>query len=252
MLYRIYVDESGDRGISARSDKHFVVSAVIVADADEPTVRTELAGLRGTLGRHPGQVLHFQKFSHSQRLKAVQDIAGFSVAAITNVIIHKRLIGQPMPAGNMAFISRADPMYLWALRLLLERVSWYVDEHGGTEAIVTFGHVKGFQPQKLHSYRQALELTPDVQIRWNVYLPHKFRIDSPKNIELLQVADTTASALFRAVEPDDFGNTEVRYLQELRPKLYRRGAANVTSYGLKVFPTAEANPGGSLDWLRSY
>src|SRR6476619_3064011 len=252
MLYRAYVDEAGDRGISARSDRHFVVSAIIVADSAVAQLRGELAELRAALGRHPGHTLHFVKFSHSQRLKAVQDIAGFSLAAITNVIVHKNLIGQPRPAGNMAHISKPDPMYLWALRLLVERVSWFVDENGGTDATVKFAHVKGFKSQKLHDYRAALENTGDVEIRWPVFTGHPFRIDAPNSVELLQIADTAASALFRAIEPDAFGNMEPRYLQELSPKLDRRGAANVTSYGLKTFPTAVSRPGGPLDFLRSF
>lgn len=251
MLYRVYVDEAGDRGISATSDRHFVVSAVIIADSGDAVVRSQLAELRAQLKRHPGHVLHFVKFSHSQRLKAVQDIAGFSIAAVTNVVIHKDLIGQPMPAGDMAYISRPDPMYLWALRLLLERVSWFVAESEGTEAIATFAHLRGFDPKKLHSYRQALEVSDGVSIRWDIFDGHPFRVASPKTMELLQIADTTASALFRAIEVDDFGNTERRYLEELAPVLYRpEGKGSVTSYGLKVFPSHVCRENGRLAFLR--
>jgi hypothetical protein len=49
-----------------------------------------------------------------------------------------------------------------------------------------------------------------------------------------------------------YGNREARYLGDLRARLYRRGAANVTSYGLKVFPASEASPGGSIDFLRGF
>ncbi len=250
MLYRVYVDEAGDRGISHASDCHFVVSAVIVADSDDATLRRELGSLRAQLGRHPGHVLHFVKFSHSQRLKAVQDVAASSVATVVNVIVHKDLIGQPLPTGNVAHISKPDPMYLWALRLLLERVSWFIDDTDGGEAIVTFAHLKGFKSQKLHDYRAALEGNGDIGIRWSVFAGHRFRVESPKSVELLQVADVTASALFRAIEPDAYGNTEKRYLEELRPKLYRRGDAEITSYGLKVFPAAVAETGGPLAFLR--
>jgi hypothetical protein len=115
----------------------------------------------------------------------------------------------------MAHISRPDPMYLWALRLLLERVSWFVGDNGGESAIVTFAHRKGFRAQKLHDYRAALEATDEI-------------------------------------EPDAFENTEPRYLEELRPKLYRRGNAKVTSYGLKVFPTSVSEPDGPLAFLREF
>lgn len=250
MLYRVYVDEAGDRGISKSSGCHFVVSAVVVVDPAEAELRQQLKELRAELGRHQGHVLHFVKFSHSQRLKAVQDIARSSAATIINVIVHKDLIGQPLPSGHMAHVSRPDPMYLWALRLLLERISWFVDDNGANDAIVTFAHLKGFRAQKLHDYRAALEATGDIDIRWPVFAGHPFRIESPKSVELLQLADTTASALFRAVKSDAFGNTEPRYLDELRPKLYRRQPGKVTSYGLKVFPASVAAVDGPLAFLR--
>lgn len=252
MLYRVYVDEAGNRGISSASGCHFVVSAAIVADDLDATLRAELADLRAELGRQADHVLHFVKFSHSQRLKAVQEVARSSVTAVANVIIHKDLIGQPMPAGDMAHISRPDPMYLWALRLLLERISWFVDDSGGSGAIVTFAHLKGFKARKLHDYRRALESSDGEGIRWSVFRDHRFRIDNPKAVHLLQVADIAASALFQAIEPDEYGNTELRYLEELRPKLYRGGPAGITSYGLKVFPSGVAGEGGSLAFLRDF
>lgn len=251
MLYRVYVDEAGGRGTSKRSDRHFAVAAVIVADANVGRTRGELAMLRTAVGRHPGHILHFRKLSHSQKLKSTQDVAASSIAAISTVTIHKNLLGQPLPAGNLAYIAQPDPMYLWALRLLLERVSWYVDEHGGTTAIVTFAHVQHFKTQKLHNYRRALEQTPGTEIRWGVFSGHPFRIDAPQKVELLQMADIGASALYKAVEPDAYGNVEPRYLRQLRPALYRRPPGSITSYGLKVFPDRVAAPGGPLDWLRA-
>jgi hypothetical protein len=248
LLYRVYVDEAGNRGISKTSSCYFVVSAIVVADPDETELRRQLNDLRLALGRHSGHVLHFQNFSHSHRLKAAQDIASSSVATIINVIVHKDLRGQPSPSGAMGDISRPDPLYLWALRLLVERISWFVHERGG-EAIVTFAHLKGFRTQKLHEYRRALEESGDVGARWRVFSGHPFRVQSPKSAELLQLADTTASALFQAIEPDQFGNTERRYLDVLAPKIYRRDSGRITSYGLKVFPTPIAEEAGALALL---
>lgn len=167
-MYRVYIDEAGDRGHRPGSSKHFVVSAVIVADEADAKAREQLTALRAALGRHPGHVPHLTRF----------------------------------PA------------------------------------------------EKLHEYRRILERS-DEKIRWACFAGHQFRFNSPNAIELLQVADIAASAVFRAVEPDDFGNLEPRYLRELAPALYRRGMANITSYGLKVFPSEEARKGGSLDFLRT-
>jgi hypothetical protein len=250
-VFRVYIDEAGDRGHHPASSKHFVVSAVIVRDQHDAAARAELTTLRAALGRHPGHEVHFRKLTHAQKIKACQDVAGSSIATITNVVFCKaNLAGQIPGTGGIAYIKQADPMYLYAVRLLLERISWYVDEHGGGPAITTFAHLTRFPVVKLHNYRQALTYS-DTEIRWNAIGPNKFRIDHPNTIDLLQLADSAASALFRAVEPDQYGNREDRYIRELAPKLYRRGAANVTSYGLKVFPTSECKVGGSLDFLRN-
>lgn len=248
MGWRIYIDEAGDRGVSRASSAHFVTTAIAVRDDDDAKARAELDALRCSLGRQPGQVLHFQRFSHSQRLKAVQDLAGSSVAAIFNVVLCKRGFREPSPA-DMRNIIKPDPMYLWAVRLLLERISWYVRDEGDGPAIVTFGHVRRFRVQKLHDYRRALE-RDGTGVHWAAFEGHRFRTATPEKVELLQFADTAASALFRALEPDEFGNHERRYLEELVPKLYRRDPGSITSYGLKVFPSEECGDGGSLAWLR--
>lgn len=167
-----------------------------------------------------------------------------------SVIICKRKIGT-FPGGGLAYITKPDPLYLWACRLLLERISWYIRDHGGGTSIVTFSHLKRFKTHKLHEYRQAL-LNTDTKIHWPSFAGHPFRFDQPNNLDLLQVADTSASALWVAIEPDQYGVTEDRYLVELSPKIYRRPSGSVTSYGLKCFPSGEGKPGGSLAWLSRY
>lgn len=162
------------------------------------------------------------------------------------------LCKEPLRDSQQTRLTDADPMYLWVLRLLLERISWCVQQAGGTGAAVTFGEVKGFKAEKLHDYRSRLEKQDGVSIAWPLFQGHPFRIGRPSTVELLQVADTAASAIYHAVEPDDYGNTEPRYLVELRPKIYRRSSAPVTSYGLKTFPPKVSEPGGSLHFLRNH
>jgi hypothetical protein len=252
-MYRVYIDEAGDRGHRPGSSTHFIVAAVVVRDEYDAVVRGQLTALRTQLGRQPGHTLHFRKLTHSQKVKACQEIAGFSADMITTVTMVKPRFNEPLPGGGETYLKNANAMYLWSVRLALERISWYVGKHGGGPTIVTFGHLTRFPAEKLHDYRRALEyLGGATQIRWAVYSGHPFRIDHPNNIELLQLADAAASALFKAVEPDQYGNTETRYLEALAPKLYRRGSSSVTSYGLKVFPKGECEKGGSLESLRSF
>jgi hypothetical protein len=233
------------------SSVHFAVSAFLIEAPTLRQLREELKVLSLELGRQAGQVLHFRNLTHPQKVRATQAIGGSSVRAITNVIVCKRHLQDVGSPGNAAFISRPDPMYLWALRLLLERLSWYIRDHGGGSSVVTFAHINHFGIQKLHDYRAALERS-DTRIHWPSFAGHPFRFGDMDAVELLQLADSTASALGAAVNPDQYGNVEDRYLRNLSAKLYRYGTRPITSYGLKVFPPAQAEAGGSLHRLRDF
>jgi Protein of unknown function (DUF3800) len=206
-VYRVYIDEAGDRGHRPRSSQHFVVAAVIVRDADELAVRSQLVTLRATVGPGPSHVLHFRNLTHPRKVKACRHIAAMPIAVITGVIVCKRKVAATLPGGGYAYIKQADPMYLYAVRLLLERVSWYIDDHGGGPAIVTFAHLRRFRVAKLHAYRSALEQSP-TEIRWNAYAGTRSAWPIPRPSSYCRSADAAASALYSAVEPDAYGNRE--------------------------------------------
>lgn len=248
-MRRVYIDEAGDRGTAPGSSKYFVVTAVVVDDDKDALAREALLQLKRLLGRRPEDILHFRNLTHSQKVKACQTISSLPIDGFASVIVCKKILSTPFPSGGLAYIAQPDPMYLWAIRLLLERVSWLIRDTGEGTSIVTFAHLKRFKAVKLHSYREALRHSP-TSIHWPSFEGHDFRLSAPSKTHLLQVADICASALFKAVEPDEYGNPEPRYLTELRSIIYRRTSGLLTSYGLKVFPNAEAEPGGSLHHLR--
>jgi len=228
-VYRTYVDESGVRSLSATSGDHFMLSAVIVPDAREANARAALARLRVDLGLPLTAELHFNELkTHSRRLHASQVIGGLGFVTISHVIVCKRHFG-------LAFLNDPTKAYLFTLRFLLERISWWVRDHGG-QTHVTFAHIKGFKVADLHAYVARLQaMGTETSIDWgSILLP--VRMDQPKTIELLQMADLVASSVGRAFEPDEFGNTERRYLLELASRLYRRGGSPITTYGMKLHP----------------
>jgi uncharacterized protein DUF3800 len=226
-LFRVYVDEAGDRGWGGRSTPTFVLSAVIVPDEEADDLRTMLTDINDALGKPPKTVLHWAENvkQHSQR-KFVARTIGASSATVTNVIVLK----EPM-LGSGTRLSDASSMYNYAIRRLLERVSWYVDEHNG-EAIVTFAHVRRFPYEKLRAYVKVLRRQP-TEIRWKV-LRTPFRIDQPLRVRPLQVADLAAGCLNSALKADDYGDFEPAYFMELVPRIYLRGSGHVASYGMNI------------------
>lgn len=224
-----YVDEAGVRSHSKASSDYFVMSAVIMDEEDAASASDFLAGLRKDLRRRPGDPLHWQNFNaHTDRLHAAKSLGQQEWATISSVVVCKRhLLGTSQ--------LNEDQAYLYTLRFLLERLSWYARDSSAT-LTYTLAHIVRMQLSKLREYEANLRAGFDCRIHWSALNPKGGRIDQPKRIEMLQAADLAASATFAAFNPDKFGNVEARYLQELSPRLYRRGCSPVASYGLKMHP----------------
>lgn len=112
----------------------------------------------------------------------------------------------------------------------------------------TGAHIVRFKIAKLRAYEELLRGSPGVQVAWAWLDPRGGQIDQPNRVELLQLADSAASATFAAFEHDTFGNTESRYLAEMSPRLYRRPGGKLTSYGLKMHPWSE-NARAAYPWV---
>lgn len=229
-----FIDEAGDRSRSARSSQHFVMAGIVVADADLPAVAAIQARLRTDLGRRPGDPIHWQNLrSHSHRLHAARTVGQASELTVSSVVVCKRhLSAAPLPDEHFA--------YLFTFRFLLERLSWIARDRGAT-LDYTLAHIVRFKLAQLRAYEARLKAQPSAacKVEWANVDGHGGRIDQPNRVEQLQLADISASAIFQAFEPDQFGNTETRYLTELAPRLYRRPPGPLTSYGLKMHPWNE-------------
>ena len=95
--------------------------------------------------------------------------------------------------GSGTHLSDPAAMYNYAIRRLLERVTWFVRDHGG-ETTITFAHIKRFPYAKLRDYLSILQLQP-TEIVWDRIKSTK--IDQPSRVKLLQVADLSAGCLTR-------------------------------------------------------
>lgn len=228
-LFHAFADESGQRGLSAKSSSHFVLSAVIIADSDVGAAVDTLAKLRSDLGRRPGDPLSWKNLhGHAHRLHAARTLGAANFLTISTVVACKRYL-PPLPQQDLA--------YMFTFRFLLERISWFArDRHGVADR--TLAHIRGFKLATLRHYEGLLRVEPGTKIAWDA-LPGKTQIDQPNRLEMLQLGDLAASATAQAFEPDAFGNTEPRYLAELSPRLYRRPPGPLTSYGLKMHPWNE-------------
>ncbi len=226
--YRVYIDESGDRGLGPTSSRYFLLAAVIVQDTHEPAVRQTRQQVCAALGKPAASVLHWSQNikSHPER-KHVARVLGSLNITLAYVIVDKA----SLRSGSQGMGDHAR-LYSYAARRMLERLSWFIRDSGGI-GIVTFAHVKNYKYAPFHNYLSSLRADRDCTIDWPA-IPGRVRIDAPNRTDLLQWADIAAGVLMAAIRPDPFGAVEYSYLAEIEPLIYRRPPGLITAYGLHV------------------
>lgn len=246
-LFNAYIDESGDEGFRIKqgqwvSSKWFVIGALVVRASNDLVVSRNINHIKTGLLSIPAdkrlRPLHFQNLSHKKRKAVINEIAKTGLFRFIAVGIDKQEI-----YDNVVKAQKAEKqlLYNFATRLLLERVTWLVNDYGGICNLV-FEHRSNTSYDKLNEYIMKTMTYPDCGIKNGVL--HKWEALNKSQSKNLQVADVLVSSVFAALEEDEYGNVEESYLLRFLPFLYRRNK-NLFSYGLKLFPH-----GGELDRMR--
>lgn len=257
-----YIDESGDEGFKFRrsareqaSSDWFVLAALIThKENDLDTVRA-VDVVRGELKLRPRDHVHWKKLKHIEKVRYAQIMAPLPTS-VTAVCVHKPSLREP------AAFQEQYRLYFYAVRCLLERVSWLardrheparLDGDGTTELV--FSNRQGMPYERMRAYLRLLQRQQqagrDIRIEFERVPVGRFRTQTPGTSMGLQLADAAAGAFFNALERDRFGNTEPRYLQMLSPLLYRHDES-VHGYGIKLVPAqaiAAARSEDNLNWL---
>ena len=243
------MDEAGDEGFTWRPDGSgaspwLVMTAVIVDAADDLAVSHAVDRIKARLNfpdaRKP---LHWvERRRHIQRKVIIQEVAGEPITVV--------VIGINKKAVTVSFLKRSPALYLYATRLLLERVSWFVGDAGARVDCV-FENKTALSYDALRAYVTSLMATAKLSQMRSVI--DGIRPTTKGQSKMLQIADVCAGAAYAALAEDEYGNHEPSYLTALSPRLYRRGG-NVFSYGLKLFPAGAAalakRPG--YEWLLEF
>ena len=261
--FRAYIDESGDEGFSfrstvgeQRSSDWFVLSALVTRmTTDIETVKL-IDSIRREFLLHPKKHVHWKKLKHPQKVRYTQMLASVQ-ARILVVSVHKPSLLEPEK-----FRERYR-LYFYAVRYLMERLSWLVrDSHnqaryGGDGTVdVLFSNRQGMSYEEMRNYLKLLDRQrtagQDIRIDFSLVRIDRIRTLAPGKSMGLQLADGAAGAIFNAFERDRYCNTEPRYLNALMPLLYRN-RGSVLGYGLKIVPKdAPVQLAGqeSLVWLK--
>ena len=155
------------------------------------------------------------------------------------VVANKPII----PAG--IYIEK-NQLYFYLCRYLIERVSWLCKEmrpkvsEGDGRVKIVFSRRGGMSYPDFRAYLERLKAKADedVQIKWPVIDIDGVTAEDHSRNAGLQISDIVASAITAGVEPNNYGNCEVRYAELLKSRIYNRDG-NFFSYGMKFYPRAD-------------
>ena len=252
MTFVAYFDECGEEGFTFRKEPHnkgssewFVLGAALHLTADRRTIIHHHFAFRDKHRKHDNWHFHFRTAHHDERVGFIDHIAKAPYVCMS-VAVHK-----PSLTQTEAF-QKPYYLYFYTARLLLERVSWYCRDHRPPNdrddgcAWLVFSTRRGLHRQAIEEYLALLKrksAAPDPfrdlghnKIYWPALATEPIIVAPNNSFIGLQVADAVASGVARAFEMSAYGHTEPRYIETLKPVLYK-GYGTYFRYGIKIFPS---------------
>ncbi|MGW0795204.1 DUF3800 domain-containing protein [Streptomyces sp. NPDC002692] len=235
---RVYVDETGDRGLKGKASPFFAMTAVLVPEEDDWTVRYAAGGLRTVIHEsNPDSttplhwVDHFKAKHPDRRLRAARALASMPSAKVIHVIVPKSSVRTRAPG-----LVDGVRFYNYTARLLLERVAHAAKqwEGGPRLAIVRLGTVRGMDHTDTAGYLTRVRNgqcqtfdVPWVHIKWPP-------VWSGTEWDGIQLADIHAGLLNVALTGDPEDEICAENLLLCKHQLYRSPNGYLLGYGVKI------------------
>jgi hypothetical protein len=257
--YVAYIDESGDPGLTRvkplnknGSSEWLIVSAVVVSRDREQEINGWLADVTTRFKNHHAKALHFAKLNPAKKRAYCEDIASRPVRCFVVASNKKNMRGYENPFAERVSLDK-NWFYCWLTRLLLERVTHWVDGHSRKN----FGEPKkvklvystrgGLSYSQLNAYFELLKMKsiggdtflPLGDLYWDVLSRRQVEIRPHYELGGLQLADAVASAFFKACDKYDTGACNPEFAKLLAPRMARvedSGRTQISGYGLKLMP----------------
>lgn len=242
-----YIDESGDEGFKfgAGSSDWFVLSAVVVRTADDLTQVKLIDDVRNRLNQDrkpefrtpPRKPIHFRDLKHEQRKFYAARLGRADVKTLT-ILVHKPDL---VPPEDFRAETR---LYFYAVRLLVERISWCCRDHrrkddtGDGSVNLVFSNRATMDYKALNDYLCRLDenrVPLDYQATPGIIRPGQLETHTHGRRMGLQLADAVASSYYYAVWVGPYGFTEEAYARLLLPRAYRHDG-RLWGYGVTIVP----------------
>ena len=132
--YIAYIDEAGDDGLKRvrpidenGSSEWMMLSAVVVKATREKEVESWVEDIRSGLWRHQAGDIHFSKLNANKKLYVCEQMAGLSARYFVLCSNKKNMRQYDNPFAGK--IPSKNWFYCWMTRVLLERVTDFIEWH---------------------------------------------------------------------------------------------------------------------------
>lgn len=254
--YVAYIDEAGDPGLkrvkpidNPGASEWMTLSAVVLSAAREAELakwNTEL--LTAVNSRQLAEV-HFARLNAKQKISACEYVASLPVRAFVVASNKQNMKGWNNPFA--AQIPSDNWYYCWLTRLLLERVTHWIEarskrDYGEVRKVkLVFSERGGLKYDQLNAYYQWLRMKGQNQklmmgnIVYETIDMGLLDVCAHAGHDGLKLPDIVASAFFKAADHYDTRGCDTTFAEALRPIMARwpdTKAGKIAGYGVKLMP----------------
>lgn len=250
-----YVDEAGDEGFGklgtgerTAQSKWFAIGAMVVDKAEDRNLTSWRDEILGYFPRKKNRDLHFRELKHEQRVQACRVLASKSAGACVVASNKITLLTHP----KKEIFKQKQYLYNYMTRFLLERITEACATkakilHGDTAHLtVVFSRRRGTDYQVMRDYLEFMRdgreyIKPVRSIDWSVLDPKDIAVENHSKRAGLQLADIYTSAIWTALEPNEYDFCEPRYAQTLAVRLIKKNKRRLNC-GLTLIPPFGKTP----------
>jgi Protein of unknown function (DUF3800) len=257
--YVAYIDEAGDPGLTRvkpidipGSSEWLILSALVIGAPNEANVVPWVREIIGKFKNYQRRDLHFTNLPPHRRKIVCSEIATLPVRCFVVCSNKKNMKGYRNPFAEK--YPSPNWFYAWMSRLLLERVTHFVhaksiEQHREIKKVrLEFSERGGLTHASLNTYFEWLKMKstggdmfiPFGDLKWETMHRDLLHIYPHKKRAGLQLADSIASAFFKACDCYDTGACDPEFARLLAPRMARvpdaTSGGQISGYGVKLMP----------------
>lgn len=250
MRFSVYIDESGEAGISKVRDgskpgasPYFVLGAAVFQPASQIYARNALQKFKERIGKSNWK--HATDLGHTEKVYFARLLRSLPVRFFA-VVSNKATLGE----YQRQIDGDAQKFYNKCVAYLLERICAYLGAQGATEHDLRF-----FLEERNHDYDRMLRFLSKVKENPIYTESQSLKILNPFSIstrrkgddDLMEIADFVSHAVYQCTNKNarNFNIPEPRYFSEIASRFATDSRGSVLGTGLKCIhslPELELDP----------